>query len=264
MYVFDSQDQTIGLIKGGGLSWPNDVAVDSNGDLYVTGVNTDDIRKYDSSGAFQYAVGGGGLDHPTGLCLAPGGVLYVAGSASNNVVKYDTGGGVLGVLTHADFASPQSLAIDDQGLLYVTQFFSNEIVVFDLDDQYLRTIPGAPVDAPRGLAFFPGAPSGVREPTVARPFGDSPRAEAAQVIPSPPGSVRIGFHLPESRCVSIDVFTPLGSLIWSRPEEHFPSGRNEVVWPGEVRDGRSAPAGIYFFRLGANGEQSTGSVLLTR
>lgn len=80
---------------GGGntLDWPFLVAVDSNGNVYVSGLESDNAFKVASDGAITEIIdatgdgGGNTLDRPEGIAVDYNGNVYVSGMFSDNAFK---------------------------------------------------------------------------------------------------------------------------------------------------------------------------------
>ena len=78
---------------GGALDGPYDVTVGPDGLIYVTGVVSDTVVRYDpadNSYVSTFVGGGsGGLNEPKGLAFGPDGNLYVASFATGQILRYD-------------------------------------------------------------------------------------------------------------------------------------------------------------------------------
>jgi sugar lactone lactonase YvrE len=154
---------TIGGFGGDGgpgtaayLNFPEMLAVDKKGNVYVTDASNNRVRKIDTSGIITtiagigpgtYAGDGGlataaNLNYPTGIAIdTTTGVIYIGDANNNAVRKIDTNGiittyagtGILGysgdggVSTSAKLNSPQGVTIDTAGTLYISDGGNNAI-----------------------------------------------------------------------------------------------------------------------------------------
>lgn len=127
---------------------PNDVAVDSAGNVYVADKNNNRIRKITSSGVVSTLAGSGSSGHadgigtfagfssPEGLTVDSVGNIYVS---DGNYIRKITSNGVVstlagsysgyadGVGTEARFYLPTGLAVDDLGNVYVADKLNHRI-----------------------------------------------------------------------------------------------------------------------------------------
>jgi hypothetical protein len=143
-----SFDHMVGLPRH---SVPEDVAVDSNGDVYVTEssgttTTTDDrVAKYDTDGTLLDIVavpgtGTGQVANPNSIAFAPNGDLYVLENGygtggTNEVSYYDSSGNYLGKwglygTGNGAFKTPQGIAVDSTGAVYVADLGNDRIQKF--------------------------------------------------------------------------------------------------------------------------------------
>ena len=151
------------------LSFPNGVAVDGDGNLYIAD-GSYRIRKVDAStgnistiagtGAFGFGGDGGAataarLYSPTGVALDGDGNLYIADSGNHRIRKIDTSGNIStvagtgtrgfggdgGAATEARLNYPRDVALDGAGNLYIADYSNNRI-------RRVRTVPRPPDESP--------------------------------------------------------------------------------------------------------------------
>ncbi len=101
-------------------------------------------------------------------------------------------------------------------------------------------------------------------PVTPQPAFDRSHLHANWPNPFNPGTT-IAFDLPRDMAVSLRVYDVAGRLVdVLLDEEVAPQGRNQVVWRGRERNGRLAPAGVYFYRLEAEGYVETKRMTLLK
>jgi DNA-binding beta-propeller fold protein YncE len=126
--------------KGEGeFSFPNDIAVDASGRIYVADSNNFRIQVFDALGQPLGAFTRGGQEavgFPRGMAIE-GNYLYVVDTFSHLVRVYDLSQGVEPVFTFggrgigdAEFNFPNGLALDSTGRLYITDRENNRVQVW--------------------------------------------------------------------------------------------------------------------------------------
>lgn len=75
----------------------------------------------------------------------------------------------------------------------------------------------------------------------------------------------IAFDMTSERAVNLRIYDVAGRLVNSLlDDEMVTSGRNEIVWRGRDMDGKTAPAGVYFYRLEAGSYSETKRMVLVK
>jgi sugar lactone lactonase YvrE len=142
-----------GPATSAGLAWPNGLAVDSAGNLYIADSFDSRIRKV-SNGVITTVAGNGTrgfsgdggpatsaqLYSPQGVAVDSAGNLYIADSGDNCIRKVSNGtittvagdgtegfSGDNGPATAARLSHPTGLAVDSAGNLYIADFSNNRI-----------------------------------------------------------------------------------------------------------------------------------------
>ncbi|MDH3215167.1 MAG: choice-of-anchor D domain-containing protein [Candidatus Krumholzibacteria bacterium] len=116
------------------------VAVDVQGNAYVTDRFYDRVRKYNIVGSLLQEVGSEGtgpemFDEPVGIALDPNGNVWVTELANNRMQKLDTQFSFLafenGVGGAGQFNAPRDVDVDGQGNVYVIEKGSTRVQKFD-------------------------------------------------------------------------------------------------------------------------------------
>jgi len=169
-----------GLIGDGGLAtdaklhFPQDITLDSSGNIYIADTSNNAIRKVDiSTGNISTvagtlgtsgATGDGGLatnatlNYPMGIVLDTSGNIYIADRANNAIRKVDISTGNIstvagtigssgasgdgGLATDAKLNFPQGVALDSSGNIYISDRNNNAIRKVDISTGNISTIAG--------------------------------------------------------------------------------------------------------------------------
>ena len=150
---------------GGEFNFPEGVATDSAGNIYVADTNNERIQKFDSSGKFMLAFGKnvdlvagapnfdictqvgncmpgtagaqpGAFDLPSGVAADAAGNVYVADSRNGRLQEFDSSGNFLRVIGTGgghggELNFPEDVVTDAAGNLYVADNGNNRIEKFD-------------------------------------------------------------------------------------------------------------------------------------
>lgn len=140
------------------------VADRAHADLMVASFQTDEVLRYDATGAFVEAfvpAASGGLDNPRGLTFGPDGHLYVGSTATNSVLRYNgTTGAFIDAFVSAGSGGltfPFDLAFGPDGNLYVASPATDQVLRYNgatggfIDVFASGGVPS--LNTPRGLAF---------------------------------------------------------------------------------------------------------------
>ncbi|MGB0384285.1 MAG: flippase activity-associated protein Agl23 [Ardenticatenaceae bacterium] len=94
LHVWGGYADTGGELTQEGLLWgPRDLAIDQEGNIYVTDTGNKRIQKFDSQGTFLAQFGGGGTEpgqfsEPVGITVAPNGTIYVADTWNRRIQSF--------------------------------------------------------------------------------------------------------------------------------------------------------------------------------
>ncbi|HEX8683950.1 MAG TPA: hypothetical protein VF707_16645, partial [Ardenticatenaceae bacterium] len=94
LHVWGTFAETGGVLGDGGTFWgPRDVAVDSEGNVYVTDTGNKRVQKFDAEGNFLDQFGGSGAEagqfaEPVGVAVSPDGTIWVADTWNRRVQSF--------------------------------------------------------------------------------------------------------------------------------------------------------------------------------
>ncbi|MDA8086048.1 MAG: hypothetical protein M0Z75_05050 [Nitrospiraceae bacterium] len=135
---------------GNGQFWyPDGVAVDASGYVYVPDQWGNRIQKFTSTGAFvakwgSSGSGSGQFNGPTGVAADSSGNIYVVDSSNNRIEKFTSGGAFLAAWGSSGSGSGQfnftgqgGVAVDAAGNVYVSDSGNHRIQEFDPNGAFL-------------------------------------------------------------------------------------------------------------------------------
>ncbi len=203
----------------------------------------------------------------TALMKPPGGsgqtpVLVQANSSSPDRWIVHAGSGSAGVVTSADVDTASQLVgrvAQDQPLQGGTTAGPGTVGLA-LGFDFGAVAPAAPETVIVVTRIQTSGPSGVA-------LGqDLPARNGLRILSRVPfrSNLKIEVALARAGRVSVDVFDPAGRRVRTLERGYLPAGRSFIGWDGKLETGGDAPSGIYFVKLGADGESLMKRVVLVR
>ncbi len=124
------------------------IAVDPEGNVYVSDSNNDCIQKFSSAGSFlsiwgQTGSGDGQFSSPSGTCVDEGGNVYVADMENNRVQIFSSSGSFIKSFGsqgngYAQFGRPADVTVDKNGNIYVVEQDNARVQKFNSAAVYLQ------------------------------------------------------------------------------------------------------------------------------
>jgi sugar lactone lactonase YvrE len=122
----------------GEFSFPNAVAVDGQGRIYVSDSNNGRVQMFDAAGAYTGTIDtwpGGKLGLPGGLAIDGRDRMFVADTLSGLVQVYDVSGAAKFLYSFGGGAEhplhyPNGLGVDRAGRVYITDRENNRVEVW--------------------------------------------------------------------------------------------------------------------------------------
>jgi len=113
---------------GSGFSGPGGVAIDGNGNVYVSDSNNNAVREIVAAGGyatvntFQIS-----MNFPNGIAVDGAGNVFVADTFNQNVMEIETSNNDAVRLWATGFDAPYGIAVDGSGNVYVADFATNTV-----------------------------------------------------------------------------------------------------------------------------------------
>ncbi|MFZ1077995.1 MAG: HYR domain-containing protein [Nitrosotalea sp.] len=157
---------TYGLQTNGQFAFPQGIATDPSGNVYVTDLGNRRVQEFDNNGNFLSTwgikgSGNGTFEEPEGIAVG-GGSVYVVDNELNMVQKFDMSGhfitqwGSRGS-SNGQFLLPQGVAVDSNGNIYVADTGNSRVEKFGANGTFLLSIGSSGLDngqflSPHGVA----------------------------------------------------------------------------------------------------------------
>jgi trimeric autotransporter adhesin len=265
------------------LASPHGIAVDASGNLYISQLFGDRVRKVTKSTGFittvvgtgKYGYSGDGglatsatLSRPWGVAVDALGNIYVAEEMNHRIRKVtqstgvittvagngnDTYGGDGGQATSAALNTPEGVAVDALGNIYIADTLNNRIRMLtanELSTASPASVP-TPTSAPAAVPISTISPSTVRTPTSA-PSAVPISTSAPSAFPrstSAPSAVPISTSAPSTVLTSTSapaaVLTPTSAPSTVLTSTSAPAAvLTPTSAPSTVLTSTSAPAAV--------------------
>jgi sugar lactone lactonase YvrE len=124
---FSSAQSTV---ASSGLDTPSAVAVDVNGNIYITdSVNNQVVKEAPSAAGTSQSIVASGLNAPTGVAVDGSGNVYIADSGNKRVVKEaPSAAGYTQSIVVSGLSGPTAVAVDPSGNVFVSDTYGGQVL----------------------------------------------------------------------------------------------------------------------------------------
>ena len=132
----------------GEFTYPEGIAVDNSGNVYVSDSGNHRIQKFSSNGSFITKWGGvngsgdGEFSFPSSVAVDSSGNIFVADKNNSRIQKLDSNGDFITKWGqsgngHGEFSEPRGIFIDSDDSVYVADYYNSRIQKFSNDGTFL-------------------------------------------------------------------------------------------------------------------------------
>jgi DNA-binding beta-propeller fold protein YncE len=132
--------------KTGEFEEPEDLAVDSSGDVWVADTYNNRVQEFNGRGEFIQQVGSQGkgegqLENPQGVVVTASDDVWIADTDDNRLEEFTSEGKLVRTVTDG-FYQPEALATNSAGDIWVVDSGNNRLVELNSEGAQLKTISG--------------------------------------------------------------------------------------------------------------------------
>ncbi|MDK9698590.1 MAG: 6-bladed beta-propeller [bacterium] len=270
-----------------------EIAVATDGSIYVTDTRQHVVKVYQPDGTFRFAFGSRGSANgqfvfPTGIALSANETeVFVADQGNSRINVYSRTGSYLRSFGRATyqvgsswvfdgtFTRVQGISVDQLNRLYISDLYQNDVQVLSAQGEFLgRIVPGTslPFAHPADLVVS-GNQLYILSTFSNQVFAysidgvTSVNNPAAAIVshfalnnnyPNPfNGTTRIPFALKQNGKVSLTIWNVLGQQVGTLINANMNAGYHEVVWNTTSGSYGAVTSGVYYCKLSVVDESGT-------
>ncbi|HXM39618.1 MAG TPA: BACON domain-containing carbohydrate-binding protein, partial [Bryobacteraceae bacterium] len=134
-----------------GLSDPQGVAVDSQGNVYIADTGNNAIKQWNAAAPQAATVVVSGLSNPAAVAVDQHGNVFFANSGNNSIQEWSAAN-PQAVTVVSGLNNPSGVAVDAQGNIYIANTGGNTIQEWNVTSQQMKVLV-AGLNSPRGVAL---------------------------------------------------------------------------------------------------------------
>ncbi len=157
--------------EAGSFDHPADVAVDSEGNLWVVDQYNNRVQKFDEGGEYLSQFGssgseGGQFHRPTSIAIDPEGNLWITDAENNRIEQFDDEGEFIKSIGssgsgNGQFSEPEGIAVDVEGNIWVADTYNGRVQEFNDAGEFVRVVGSSGSEegelaAPKAIDVGPG------------------------------------------------------------------------------------------------------------
>lgn len=143
---------SVNALLTSGLNDPRDVAVDSQGNVYIADTGDDAIKQLAPGATAPVTIVGAGLNGPSGVAVDKLGNVYIADSGNNVVKEWNAANPLAVNVVVTGLNNPAGVAVDALGNIYVANTGADTIQEWNVTTQTTTTLVSG-LNSPLGIAL---------------------------------------------------------------------------------------------------------------
>jgi DNA-binding beta-propeller fold protein YncE len=135
-----------------GLSYPNGIAVDGSGNVYIADTTNNAIKKWTATNNTVITLVAAGLNQPFGVAVDGSGNVYIADTTHNAIKKWVATNNTVITLVSSGLNQPVGVAVDNAGNVYIADQGNNAVKKWTAANNTVTTLIAAGLNQPSGMA----------------------------------------------------------------------------------------------------------------
>jgi streptogramin lyase len=149
---WNASTHAVSTLVFSGLSFPEGVAVDASGNVYIADSGNNAIKEWNASTQQVATLVSSGLSFPEGVAVDASGNVYIADSANNAIKEWNPSNQQVTTLVDSGLSFPAGVAVDGLGNVYIADEGNGAIKEWNPSNQQVTTLPFAGLLDPEGVA----------------------------------------------------------------------------------------------------------------